>query len=138
MPIEKIKVRVFAVLLLCFLSFSLCAQDKTPEQREKEMYEAIQTQVDNYAESLSLEDWQVFYIDSILVHNTNAISAEFKRLNESKVSNPDLYYDVQDKWMEETYNAFRKVLNDEQWAKYLKTGAAREKKARDKRALKKK
>ena len=35
------------------------------------------------------------------------------------------------------YQAFRGIFKDEQWTKYLKCGAGREKKARDKRALKK-
>jgi hypothetical protein len=43
---------------------------------------------------------------------------------------------AQDRWMESTYNAFNKFLTPEQWEKYLKNGAAREKKARDKRAQK--
>ena len=40
--------------------------------------------------------------------------------------------------MEQIYNAFSKVFDEDQWAKYLKQGAAREKKARDKRAAKRK
>ena len=42
----------------------------------------------------------------------------------------------EDKWEEQIYTAMEKVLDEKQWAKYLKTGAAREKKARDKRAAK--
>ena len=34
------------------------------------------------------------------------------------------------------YTAFRKVFNNAQWEKYLKNGAGREKKNRDKRAEK--
>ena len=39
---------------------------------------------------------------------------------------------------EQIYQAMHKVFNEEQWEKYLKSGAARDKKARDKRAAKKK
>ena len=38
--------------------------------------------------------------------------------------------------MEKNYNALHAILNEEQWTKYLKTGAARDKKARDKREAK--
>ena len=48
----------------------------------------------------------------------------------------DLYNQIQDKWMEQMYNAFEVVLDEPQWNRYLKAGAAREKKARDKRAAK--
>ena len=77
-------------------------------------------------------------MDSILIHNTMAIQNEFNSMQKAKVSNPELYYDIQDKWNEETYKAFQKLLDEEQWAKYLKQGGSRDKKARDKRAAQKK
>ena len=61
---------------------------------------------------------------------------ELKGMGEAKVGNSDLYIIVQDKWAEKTYNAVHRILNDEQWNKYLKMGAARGKKSRDKRAQK--
>ena len=61
-----------------------------------------------------------------------------KKLQTAKVENTDLYLGVQDKWMEQMYNSLQKVFNEEQWDKYLKAGAARDKKARDKRAAKRK
>ena len=50
----------------------------------------------------------------------------------------DIYQQIQDKWSEQMYLAIHKILNEQQWEKYLKQGAAREKKARDKRANKRK
>ena len=61
---------------------------------------------------------------------------ELKQLQASKTTNADLYNQIQDKWMEQMYNAFEVVLDEPQWNRYLKAGAAREKKARDKRAAK--
>ena len=52
------------------------------------------------------------------------------------MSNTDVYQQVQDKWAEQVYVAMQKVLDEKQWEKYLKAGAAREKKSRDKRAAK--
>jgi hypothetical protein len=128
------------ILLLCAAPAAfLMAQEnnKTPEQREKEMYEAIQAQVDHLTESLELEGWQTFYVDSILTHDYKALQAEIAALSASKVSNADLFYDAQDKWMEKMYQSLHKVFNEEQWSKYLRSGAQRDKKARDKRAAKK-
>ena len=108
----------------------------TPEEEEKQFYEAIETQLEKYTETLDLADWQIFYLDSILVADFKGMRDELKMLGESKVSNADLYVMVQDKWSENSFNAINKILNEQQWNKYLKMGAARNKKARDKRAQK--
>ena len=98
----------------------------------------IQTEVTKLETSLDLETWQVFYVDSILTHDYQAMRDELMVKSAAKVSNTDIYVQIQDKWMEQIYNAFSKVFDEDQWAKYLKQGAAREKKARDKRAAKRK
>ena len=133
----KTKFILTAALFLAFCGFAAAQeQPLTPEQQEKKMRESIEEMVLNYEENLKLESWQTFYVDSILTHNIGAMNAEMQEFSRNRVENWDLYYIVQDKWSEETYNAFRKILNDEQWASYLKSGAAKAKKARDKRAAK--
>ncbi len=127
---------LFLMLLVPGVAFAQQQGPQTPEQREKQMYENIQKQVDNMAESLDLEDWQIFYADSILTTNFGALAKEFEDLGKNRVSDPEVYSRLQDACMEKSYNAFHAILNEQQWAKYLKTGAAREKKARDKRAEK--
>ena len=125
-----------AVGLLMFLAASAQEQPLTPEQRAKKMREAIDKMVENYEESLQLEDWQAFYADSILTHNMEERNKEMEALMANKVENYDLYTMIGDKWDEQTYIAFQKILTEEQWKKFLKTGADRAKKARDKRAAK--
>jgi hypothetical protein len=129
--------RIAAIAALVALALPLAAQEQTAEQQEKALYEMIQTQVDNMEKALDLEDWQIFYVDSILTHDYRAMQAELIGLRNSKVSSQDRYYRVQDKWNEQIYNAIHGVLDEPQWQKYLKSGAAREKKNRDKRAAKK-
>ena len=129
----------FFGLLAAFL-FPLCAfaQSKgSPQDEEKQMRKAIDASIENLTTLLKLEDWQVFYVDSIMTHDYEAMTQEINVLRDAKMSNQDAYISVQDKWSEKMYQAFRGILNDEQWTKYLKSGAGREKKARDKRALKK-
>ena len=124
-------------MLLLLLPLCVFAQEqKTPEQQEKEFREAIEKEVDRYADNLDLDDWQIFYVDSILVHDYKAMTAEMEELSKAKVSNYDIYTKAQDKWMDKTYAAFEKVFDESQWEKYLKSGAAKEKKARDKRNAK--
>ena len=127
---------LFLMLLVPGVAFAQQQAPQTPEQREKQMYENIQKQVDDMADRLDLEDWQVFYADSILTANFGELAREYEQLGRNRVSDPDIYVRIQDGCMEKNYNAFRRILSDEQWAKYLKSGAAREKKARDKRAAK--
>ena len=75
-------------------------------------------------------------MDSIMRHDYTALRDELKQLQASKVTNTDLYYQIQDKWADQMYNAYQGVLDESQWKRYLKSGAEREKKSRDKRAAK--
>lgn len=114
----------------------LSAQEKSREEMDKQFYEALENQVEQLSGQLALEDWQIFYVDSILTHNMEALRREIEALSAAKV-NASEYIDIaSDKWMEATYNAFHKVFNEAQWEKYLKSGAKRDKAARDRRAAK--
>ena len=128
----------FAPGLVCFLLALVClpasAQSgQKKEDKEKKMDEFSKNQVSNLENSLKLETWQTFYVDSILNHDYRAMQDELDNLSSAKVSNTDIYIRTQDKWNEQIYQALSKVMNEAQWNKYLKMGAAREKKFRDKR-----
>ena len=126
--------QIFALIGLLFLSLPAFAQQpQTPEEQEKQLLEFIDKEVERLTASLNLEYWQTFYVDSTLVHDYHALQDEMKELQNAKVSNTDLYLAVQDKWQEQIYNTFHRFFNEDQWKKYLKTGAAREQKAREKR-----
>lgn len=129
---------LLAVVCLAFSSLTVFAQQNppSPEEQEKKLAEFIQKEVDRWETTLKLEDWQVFYVDSILNHDYRAMQEEMNSLSSAKVSNFDIYTKTSDKWAENIYVAFRKVLNGDQWAKYLKSGAARDRKAREKRKAK--
>ena len=130
-------IKIFGIAALLFLPvLSGAQQPQSEEEAVKQMREAIDLSVENYEKILGLEDWQTFYVDSILTHDYDALRLELKGLQVAKMSNAGVYQQVQDKWAEQIYVAMQKVLDDKQWAKYLKNGAAREKKARDKRAAK--
>jgi len=125
-----------ALLLLPLLAGA--QQPQNEEEEIKQMREVIDRTVDSYANLLDLEDWQIFYVDSILTHDYEALRLELNQMRSAKMTNTDGYQRVQDKWAEQIYNSVQGVLNEEQWAKYLKAGAARDKKSRDKRAAKRK
>ena len=132
-------INIFGIAALLLLPFVAGAQQPQTEEEElKQLREAVDKTVENYETLLNLEDWQSFYVDSILTHDYTELTRELKALREAKMNSSEVYIQVQDKWAEQIHVALQKVFNEEQWAKYLKSGAAREKKSRDKRAAKRK
>ena len=124
---------ILAAMLLGAQAQSLFAQQK-PE--EPDIYEQIELEADRLQRVLELEDWQVFYVDSTLKHDYPAMQAEVMKLAEAKVANRDMYIMVQDKWMEQIDATYKRIFTPEQWAAYLKQGAGKAQKAREKRRLK--
>ena len=120
-------------------SVALRAQNQgqqTPEQREKQRMEYIDTQVKKLVDQLDLEYWQEFYVDSTLTHDLLAMEEELTELQKTKVSNADLYQTIQDKWMQQIDDTYKRFFNEEQWKKYWKATGQRNQKARDKRKAK--
>ena len=127
---------LISLLLLSIGSFVAFAQNEDGKTDEERLYELVEEQVEKMTENLSLDPAQEFYVDSIMLHDYTELQAELNAMSKSRVSNADLYVQVQDKWMEKMYQEFEKLFTPEQWDKFLKSGALREKKARDKRAAK--
>ena len=115
------------------LSSVLFAAGLHAQEPEKTIEERAEEEADRLQRVLELEDWQVFYVDSTLKHDYPAMMAEYENLRTSKVANASLYQDVQDKWMDRIDASYRRIFNEDQWATYLKSGAGRAQKAREKR-----
>ena len=131
------KIHVAIAFSLLFCSPLLAQQQQlSPEEAEKKRDEYIQNKIERMESTLKLEDWQVFYVDSIFNHDYVAMTDEVESLKRDKVSNSDLYVAAQDKWSDRIDESLRKVLNDEQWEKYMKNGARKEAMAREKRKKK--
>ena len=134
--------RLLNVILAFGLSvFVAAAQNQgpqTPEQREKQLMEFIDKEVTRLSEMLELEYWQEFYVDSTLTHDYHAMSEELEKLQSAKVENSDLYIGIQDKWMQQIDDTYKKYFTEQQWEKYWKTTGKRNQTARDKRKNKKK
>lgn len=118
-------------LILALLTVPvLMAQE---EEKPKDVFQQAEEEADRLQRVLDLEDWQVFYVDSTLKHDLPAMMAEYDKLRSSKVSNTSLYIAVQDKWLDTIDASYRKIFSAQQWAAYLKSGAAKAQKARQKR-----
>ena len=118
-----------AVLTFAFQSEAL-AQAPT---KQPDIYEKAELEADRLQQLLDLEDWQVFYVDSTLKHDFPAMVAEMDKLRNSKVSNMMLYQAIQDKWWDQIDATYKRIFTPQQWAAYLKSGAAKVQKAREKR-----
>ena len=123
---------VVAVLTFAFQSE---ASAQAP-QTQPDVYEKAELEADRLQQLLDLEDWKVFYVDSTLKHDYPALMAEYDKLGASKVNNQSMYQMTYDKWMEQIDRTYKRIFTAEQWAAYLKSGAARAQKARDKRKAK--
>ena len=129
-------------ILSFLLSFGLAipafAQQEEEEGKPFDMDKAAEREAERLGEILKLEDWQLFYADSILRHDYGAMHEEIQKMQSMGIQNRDLYQDAQDKWLERSEKALRKIFNDTQWKKYLKDGAGRRIKEREKRQKAKK
>ena len=124
-------------VLLAFLS-ALFSVRALAQQQEKmpDIYQQAEMEADRLQKLLDLEDWQTFYVDSTLKHDFPAMMAEYEEMKNAKIGNTTMYVAVQDKWMEQIDATYRKIFTDEQWAVYLRQGAGKAQKAREKRRMK--
>ncbi len=127
------------MLALCLsVTLARAQQPQTPEQREKQLLEYVDKEVQRLSTLLELEYWQEFYVDSTLTHDYKAMNEEMEKMQGAKVENSDLYINVQDKWMQQIDDTYKRLFTADQWAKYWKSGGKRAQDARDKRNKKKK
>ncbi|MBO5807730.1 MAG: hypothetical protein J6R15_00080 [Bacteroidales bacterium] len=128
------KLKSIVLISLAMLPGVNAAWAQQPE--EPDLYEQVQKETERLQRILELEDWQAFYVDSTLMHDFSAMMADYEKLQSSKVSNTSMYQAAQDKWMEQIDATYKKIFSEKQWNAYLKSGAAKMIKAREKRKAK--
>ncbi len=131
---KKIIPAIAAVFLTAVIS--PCISNAQEQQEPPTVTEMAATEAERLERLLGLEYWQVFYVDSTLQHDYQAMKDELTELGKAKVSNSSMYVAVQDKWMDRIDSTYRKYFTDSQWKAYLKSGAAKQQKAREKRKAK--
>lgn len=126
----------FALFTLFFMVSVHTASAQQQPQEPMDLNLMAEEEADKLQRLLDLEDWQVFYVDSTLKANYAFLQVEFDKLQKSKVANVALYQAAQDKFWDMTEEVYKKYFTEEQWATYLKNGAARAQKQRAKRRAK--
>lgn len=131
----KILTQMPVFMAMLFWAAAACPLS-AQEPQEPDFMEIAETEADRLQKLLDLEDWQVFYVDSTLKHDFPAMQKEMMALQTAKVSNSSMYVSVQDKWMQTIDDSYKRIFNEEQWDAYMKSGAAKALKAREKRKAK--
>lgn len=131
------KLNIYALAVAVLMPVGYGTASAQQQEKQPDVYEQAEQEADRLQGLLDLEDWQVFYVDSTLKHDFPAMMADYEELRKAKVANQSMYQDVHDKWMDQIDKTYMRIFTDEQWAKYLKNGAARAQKARAKRKAKK-
>jgi hypothetical protein len=132
--VMKLNIGYTLTIIAFFLVNVGASAQQQPEQPD--VYEQAEMEADRLQRLLDLEDWQVFYVDSTLKHDFAAMMEGYQDLQKAKVANQSMYQAVHDKWMEQIDRSYNRFFTEEQWAAYLKSGAGRAQKARDKRKAK--
>jgi len=128
---------VWLIIALIYCTFSAIEASAQEQGNEKpDPAEIAIKETERLESALKLEYWQVFYVDSILRHNYTEWMAEIEKLQKARVENSDLYTAIQDKWMERNEEALKKVFTEKQWKEYLKSGAEKFIRDRQKRRAK--
>ncbi len=107
---------IFAVIaLLC--STQLSAQQQ-PEQKSPE--EMAIDEANKLEKELLLDGAQLFYVDSILRNNFIGLTDDMEALRARGSQDIDTYNTTREKWIQKTMDAFKTILSEQQYIKYLK------------------
>lgn len=98
-------------------STNLFAQQQ-PEQKSPE--EMAIDEANKLERELSLNGAQLFYVDSILRHNFMGLSDDMAALRARGSQDVTSYSTTRDKWINKTMEAFKGILDEQQYIKYLK------------------
>lgn len=100
-------------------SFAFLAQAQE-QQKEKTPEELAAMEVEILEKELELTPSQAFYVDSILVSSYTRLKMDFESLKSSGMQNASTYRAVSDKSMESCKQAMQRVLDEQQYIKYLR------------------
>ena len=110
-------------LFTCIFALAalLCSTQLSAQQPEQKSPEEMAIDEANKLETqLMLDGAQLFYVDSILRHNFIGLSDEMEALRARGSQDIGTYNTVREKWIQKTMDAFKAILSEQQYIKYLK------------------
>lgn len=88
-------------------------QQENPDEMAIKMANRLET-------DLKLNSTQLFYVDSILRHNYTEMFTDIDEARARGSQDQQTYKTISDKWMQKTFDAFKVVLDEQQYIRYLK------------------
>ncbi|MBQ7772910.1 MAG: hypothetical protein IJ383_02405 [Bacteroidales bacterium] len=107
---------ILAIAALFFTN-PLAAQQQEEQKSPEEM--AI-IEAEKLEKELGLTGSQLFFVDSIMRANFTGLSDDMEALRGRGSQDLDSYTTTREKWIQKTIDAFKLVLDDQQYIKYLK------------------
>lgn len=111
--------KALLTFFVIILSFTALSAQQEQQEKPKSPVEIAEAQADKLQLELKLNNKQLFQVDSVLQSNLTGVSAEFEKLKRGGVSSNDAYINVRDSWQLKTEEAFKMILTEEQYKKYL-------------------
>ncbi len=87
-------------------------KDTTPE-------DAAYIEAERLGKELKLNDYQIFFIDSMLQVNLRGLKTDMDKLQESGTQETTAFKLTQENWQNKIHEAYRKILTPEQLEKYM-------------------
>ncbi|MCF0177126.1 MAG: hypothetical protein HUJ90_00755 [Bacteroidales bacterium] len=131
----KISKFLFCIMAGLALSFALSAQNQAKSEQEKmQEYMKIAEEQTNQMEDLYKLDYaQVFMVDTLFQNVIPQYYSEYEAISKTGATNTESYQVVVDKWTARIDDSLERIFTPEQWKKYMKSAAGKEKVKRDKR-----
>ncbi len=119
------------LLFAAAATFTAGAQNSGQSQADPDFEKQIKQQVDYFIETYHLDDIQAFRLDTLLQHYLPIYTEEVDKLKASGISMMESFQPMLDRWADFFDRSYEKIFTPEQWKRYLKSAAGKEKKKRD-------
>ena len=104
--------------IMAFLCSTQLSAQQQPEQKSPE--EMAIDEANKLEKELMLNGAQLFYVDSTLRNNFMGLSDDMQALRTRGSQDMNSYNTVREKWINKTMEAFKGILDEQQYIKYLK------------------
>lgn len=112
------RIKLYLVLISMWAGVGAAWAQEQP--KEKEPHEVAAEEAARMETELELRPDQVFYVDSVLQNNYAKLKEEFENMSGSGMQDSRNYVTVREKWIQKNLDAFKKILSEQQYIKYLK------------------
>ena len=103
---------------MAFLCSTQLSAQQQPEQKSPE--EMAIDEANKLEKELMLNGAQLFYVDSTLRNNFMGLSDDMQALRTRGSQDMNSYNTIREKWINKTMEAFKGILDEQQYIKYLK------------------